>query len=131
MRKSKNKMSDYKWMQKWSRHFEIRARCINSFKFRKLISSFMFVFFLNHQNLDASFHVAKISYWSQNDLYHSVHWGIGPPGVFQIALRGGGDWKFYWGKFFYWVKGTWSGMILMIRTFCKAKNSFLWMLNIN
>ena len=37
----------------------------------------------------------------------------------------GGGQKFYWGEmYFYQVKGTWGGVILMIRTFFKAKNSF-------
>ena len=48
---------------------------------------------------------------------------------------GVGNLKFYWvgggGGVFYWMKGTWWEVILMIRTFFKAKNSFRWMLNIN
>ena len=59
--------------------------------------------------------------------------------VFQIVVRDGrkspteggtGSRILLWGDF-YWVKGTWGGVILMIQTFFKAKNSFLWMLNIN
>ena len=33
--------------------------------------------------------------------------------------------------FFYQVVWTWGGVILTIQTFFKAKNSFLWILNIN
>ena len=60
--------------------------------------------------------------------------------VFQIAVRGvergkfllvGENWRFYWGGFFYQVKGTWGGVILVIQTLFKAKNSFLWILTIN
>ena len=64
--------------------------------------------------------------------------------VFQIATRGGvgggvnsfplpvggGGHKFCFGKFFYRVVGTW-GVVLTIRTFFKAKNSILWILNTN
>ena len=35
------------------------------------------------------------------------------------------------GDFFYLVQGTWGEVILTIRTFFKAKDSFLWILNIN
>ena len=34
-------------------------------------------------------------------------------------------------KFFYHVRDTWEDVIFAIQTFFKAKNSFLWILNIN
>ena len=48
-------------------------------------------------------------------------WGEGGGGGSEILL----------GEFVYWVKETWGGMILTIRTFFEAKKSFLWILNIN
>ena len=53
--------------------------------------------------------------------------------LFQIVLRGWGNRNFTEeeGGFFYRVKGTWTGVILTIPTFFKAKNSFFWILNIN
>ena len=44
---------------------------------------------------------------------------------------GGGIRNFAEGNFFYQVAGTWGEVILAIWTFFKAKNSFLWILNIN
>ena len=58
-------------------------------------------------------------------------WGIPTSlvSVFQIALRGceriG---KFVEEHFFYKLMGAWGGVILMIWTFFKAKESFLWIL---
>ena len=57
--------------------------------------------------------------------------------VFQIVVRGGGGVSTQWGgirnftegegggDFFYWVLGTWGGVILTMQAFFKARNSFL------
>ena len=52
--------------------------------------------------------------------------------VFQIVVRGGRGLEILLGReIFYRVNGIWEGVILIIQTFFKAKNSFLWILNIN
>ena len=47
------------------------------------------------------------------------------------GVGGEGRIRNFIGGNFYWVVGTWGGLILMIRNFSKAKNTFLWILNIN
>ena len=39
--------------------------------------------------------------------------------------------KFCWGEYFHRAVGAWGGVILTIQTFFKARNRFLWILNIN
>ena len=55
---------------------------------------------------------------------------------FQMALRGRGedggrDGKFCWWEFFYWLARIWREVILIIRTFSKAKTNILEILNID
>ena len=48
---------------------------------------------------------------------------------FLNSSKGWGESEILMGKIFYQVKETWGDVILAIRTFFKANNSFLWILN--
>ena len=54
--------------------------------------------------------------------------------ICQKALRGGGEWnppKILLGGLFYWLVEFWGEVYLTIRTFFKAKNTILQILNID